>query len=136
MQMNEATLKKVSHDWVATAAGLVLVGGECVECGRKFFPVKQCCPGCGGDQVSAIQLARSGNLYSYSVIHSAPRGFKVPYSVGFVDLEDGVRVFGQIDGDPAELELDGLMEPVFGTIREGDAGSVEGYKFRRVGNVA
>lgn len=134
--MSGAILDTASPDWVTTAAGLALVGGECAECARKFFPVKQCCPGCGGDQVSATQLARNGTLYSYSVIHSAPRGFKVPYPVGFVDFEDGVRVFGQIEGDPADLVLDSVMEPVLGTIREEDAESVQAYKFRKVQNVA
>lgn len=118
-------------DWLESDGGLVLVGGHCAGCGRKFFPEKRHCPGCGADTISAVELSRRGLLYSYSTIHAAPRGFRVPYTVGFVDLEDGVRVFGQIDGGPSGLVLDEPMEPVLGVIRTSEAGDVEGYKFRR-----
>jgi len=123
-------------DWIVSDAGLILVGGHCADCGRKFFPEKPNCPNCGSDQVSPAQLSRIGRLYSYSTIHSAPRGFHVPYTVGFVDLDDDVRVFGQIEGGDTDLVLETPMEPVLGVIRTDDDGDVQSYKFRRATHVS
>ena len=123
-------------DWVEAEAGLTLIGGQCTDCGRRFFPSKQHCPGCGGAEVKPAELSRHGRLYSYSTIHTAPRGFTVPYTVGFVDLNDDVRVFGQIEGGDAGLELDASMEPVLGVIRTSEDGDVQGYKFRRAAHVS
>lgn len=124
-------------DWVESEGGLTLVGGLCAGCGRKFFPAKPHCPGCGEDAVSRVELSRRGRLYSHSTIHIAPRGFVVPYTVGFVDFpEDDVRVFGQIEGGAADLVLDGPMEPLLGTVRLVEEGDVQGYKFRKTAHVA
>jgi uncharacterized OB-fold protein len=46
-----------------------------------------------------------GTLYSYSTVHiSASR--KVPYTIGYVDFDNGVRVLAQIDADPSTLACD------------------------------
>jgi len=60
----------------------------------------------------------------------------VPYTVGFVDLDDDVRVFGQIEGGDTDLVLETPMEPVLGVIRTDDDGDVQSYKFRRATHVS
>ena len=112
--------------------GIVLRGAQCRACGQKSFPGKEVCPNCGSDQMTPVDLARRGKLYSFTTIHIAPTGLTTPYTVGYVDLEDGVRVFAQIEGEPGSHALDEAVEPTVGIIRTGEDGPVEGYKFRRV----
>ena len=76
-----------------------LSAGRCTSCGRAWFPRPQTCPEClSTESMTRIDLSRTGTLYAYSVIHIAPAGFKAPYVIGYVDLPEGVRVFGHLDG--------------------------------------
>jgi uncharacterized OB-fold protein len=48
----------------------------------------------------------TGRLYSWSTVHvSASR--PVPYTLGYVDLDDGLRVLAVLDGEAGELRMDG-----------------------------
>jgi uncharacterized OB-fold protein len=61
----------------------------------------------------------------------APKGFPVPYVVGYVDLDDGVRLFGQVDGRASELSIDQNVVVVLGPIRtRNDGTQVVSYRFR------
>jgi hypothetical protein len=64
-----------------------------------------------------------------------PRGyeFQVPYIIGLVELEDGVKILTQIvDVFPEEIQVGMPVEMVFRKVREaGVEGIIEyGYKFR------
>jgi uncharacterized OB-fold protein len=54
-----------------------------------------------------LPLGRSGRLYAFSEIQAAPAGRVAPYTVGYVDMPEGVRVFAQLDATPDELVIDG-----------------------------
>ena len=91
----------------AADGGVRLIGTECGDCGTKFFPPAPVCPGCMSENVTGVELANEGTLYSWSVVHVAPREWEVPYVAGYVDLADGVRVFAHIvDADPETLRMD------------------------------
>jgi uncharacterized OB-fold protein len=82
------------------------------------------------EKVAPTELSSDGSLYSWSVVHVAPRGWNVPYIAGYVDLADNVRVFSHIvDVDPTALEMDmpvSLTKAVFG---DDDGVPVESYGF-------
>lgn len=85
----------------------VLVGAECRDCGQTVFPPVNVCPECLSENIERTHLPPRGTLYSWSVVHVAPKGWTVPYIAGYVDLSDGVRVFSHIvDADPDNLEMD------------------------------
>lgn len=55
----------------------------------------------------------SGRLYTWSTVHvSASR--PVPYTLGYVDLEDGLRVLAVLAGPSGELQLDGPVRLMAG----------------------
>lgn len=83
-----------------------LVGGRCGSCGAHSFPRAAICTGCLSEAIETVDLARDGRLYSYSVVHQAPRGWRVPYALGYVDLADDVRVLAHLDADPSRLRID------------------------------
>lgn len=90
------------------AAGApVLFGIECLDCAAKLFPPADVCPECMSEKVARLALSSRGTLYSWSLVHAAPKGWTVPYIAAYVDLPEGVRVFAHIvDADPAALAID------------------------------
>lgn len=88
-----------------------LRGIECGDCGMKVFPVTDVCPGCLSTNLRVLPLGGAGRLYSYTTVHVAPPGWETPYVVGYVDLPEGVRLFGKVKaGDPAALAIDMPVE--------------------------
>lgn len=112
-----------------------LIGTVCRSCDTKVFPPVPVCPECLSEDVAEAELSDTGTLYSWSVVHVAPRSWTVPYVAGYVDLPDGVRVFAHVVGcDPDALEMDmkvKLTTAVLGTGEEGEP--VESYAFTPAG---
>ena len=77
---------------------LHLSGAECSDCGTRIFPGAPVCPSCNGERMKPLPLGSSGTLYACSTVHVAPAVWQVPYVIGYVDLPEGVRVFGKIAG--------------------------------------
>ncbi|WP_233887062.1 Zn-ribbon domain-containing OB-fold protein [Paraburkholderia flagellata] len=77
--------------------GWSLLGAKCADCEAPIYPVLTVCPQCGGRGFIAAPLPAIGTLYCYSVVHMGPKGVDTPYTVGYVDLSDGLRVFGRIE---------------------------------------
>jgi uncharacterized OB-fold protein len=86
--------------------GDALLGGRCASCGALQFPRREVCPQCQHDAVESVPLATEGEIYTYTVVRSAPPGYlgEVPYAYGVVTLDDGLRVTTTITAD----DLDAL----------------------------
>jgi scaffold protein (connect acetoacetyl-CoA thiolase and HMG-CoA synthase) len=83
-----------------------LLGSACQNCGIRSFPARDFCPACLSDDVEAnVPLSPSGTLYSFTTVRQAPPGRKTPYNLGYIDLDDGVRLLAQIDITHDELEI-------------------------------
>ncbi|MGH7321382.1 MAG: Zn-ribbon domain-containing OB-fold protein [Candidatus Rokuibacteriota bacterium] len=81
-----------------------LCGHRCRACGRTGLLSVRICPNCLAEgSTEPVALGPRGVLYSFTVIHQGPKGFRVPYVVGYVDLPEGVRILGHVGGDPARL---------------------------------
>ena len=107
-----------------------LIGTVCDDCGTKLFPPSHVCPECMSENVSEIELSHEGTLYSWSVVHVAPKSWRVPYVAGYVDLPEGVRVFAHIVGaDPASLRMDMAVELTVAELFEEAGAPVESYAF-------
>ncbi len=84
--------------------------------------------------MAAMRLSRRGTLYSFSVVHAAPKGFRAPYAIGYVDLPENVRVLAQIS-NWREVELrSGMTMEVESTIigENPDGSAKESYAFRAI----
>ena len=83
-----------------------LIGGRCPGCGAFYFPARSVCSRCLCGDLEIVPLCSTGTLYTYTVIHQSLPQFETPYILGYVDLDDNVRVAGQIFGvDVDALEL-------------------------------
>jgi uncharacterized OB-fold protein len=107
-----------------------LVGVQCAGCQTKVFPPVPVCPECMSEDIDRIDLSSDGSLYSWSVVHVAPKGWNVPYIAGYVDLPDDVRVFAHITGaDPGSLEMDMAVTLTTAVLGDKDGAAVESYAF-------
>ena len=122
--------------WVIEGDGLHLLGNRCKNCEQSYFPAREVCPRCFAEgketQMEKVKLSSQGKLYSYSTVQVAPKRFLPPYTLGYVDLPEGVRVLGQITTtDPAQLKADTQVQAELGRVAVDEQGNeVMSYKFR------
>lgn len=102
-----------------------LLASRCTACGHLAFPALACCPRCANARFTPARLPRHGTLYSHTTVHVGPAGTRVPYVVGYVDLDGDMRVFGRLEVDEAALEIGMPLEL---TVRAGAHGRFE-YAF-------
>jgi hypothetical protein len=77
---------------------------RCGHCGNLAYPPSELCHRCGQPGGTAEPLTPSGRLYTWSTVHaSASR--PVPYTIGYVDLDSGLRVLAQLAGDAGALGI-------------------------------
>lgn len=99
-------------DFVVEGEVVLLLGSRSKSSGVQAFPRRDVCPQSGARDMETIMVGPRGVLYSYSTVHvSATR--KTPYTIGYVDFPDGVRVLAPIElteTQLAELKCDASVE--------------------------
>jgi uncharacterized OB-fold protein len=97
-----------------------LVAQRCRDCGRLHHPPRPMCPECHSLDIEMVDLAGTGVLYSYAVLHHPQHpAFSYPLVAALVDLDEGVRIVSNVVGvDPGEIrigmELQVRFEPTEG----------------------
>ncbi len=115
----------------------VLQGSRCGSCGKVLFPKRMICPGClSKENMEEVALSRQGELYSFSIAHVAPEGFKTPYAFGLVILPEGLRLFSIIqECEPCDeiLKIGLLVELGLGAVvKNAEGQDVYSYIFKPV----
>jgi uncharacterized OB-fold protein len=125
-----------------TPEGPRLLGSRCATCKAPYFPKSAIChnPACTDSQIQDAAFGSRGKLWSLAIQDYPPpppakydEPYK-PYAMGVVDLDDGLRVMGQIStGDPRAVEpgvdVELVLEPLY---HEEDGTEVITWKFRPV----
>lgn len=93
-----------------------IVGSRCADCGLTAFPASRVCRRCLSPNQLQQALADHGTLYSYSTVHVAS-GREVPYSIGYIDLADGLRILGPLDIPDDRIACDLLVRLTKGTTK-------------------
>jgi uncharacterized OB-fold protein len=73
------------------------------------------CPACGAEKQDWVVAAGRGTVFSY-VVHHHPKvpGHEPPFVVALVELEEGVRMLGNlVDADPADVRIGLPVEVAF-----------------------
>jgi uncharacterized OB-fold protein len=116
---------EISADGRAT-----LIGGACADCGAQTFPRAPVCSSCMSENIRPQKMPRNGVLYAFSAVHVAAPKWKKPMCIGYVDLENGARVFTHLDG--AGLAIGDAVEVGMGVVGEDKDGPIETFVFRKV----
>ena len=82
-----------------------LMGSHCPNCNKSYLPPRAICSYCFGDQMEWVEFKGVGKLAAFTSIYIAPTamieagyGRDKPYLAGVVELEEGVKISGQILG--------------------------------------
>jgi hypothetical protein len=82
-----------------------IMGSKCKKCGALALPPRPICVSCFGSEMEWVQLKGTGKLAAFTSIVVAPpymlkEGFGRgnPYTVGVVELDEGVKVVSRIVG--------------------------------------
>lgn len=128
----------IEERWFKEFEGRVsLVGVQCDTCKKVFFPRKEVCPVCFEGELKEVPLSMQGKLHTFSRTEMGVTGLDVPYVYGFIDLPEGIKLFGLItDCEPWDqvLKVGMEMEVFITAIRKDHSGrEVVAYKFRPAG---
>ena len=82
--------------WAGTAARQLRIQ-RCDACGTLRHPPGPFCVACGAEATCWVVASGSGTVFSYVVHHHPPvPGRRTPYVVALVELEEGVRMLGEV----------------------------------------
>ena len=114
-----------------------LIGSKCNVCGYISFPKLMVCPRCvKPDTMEEVHLGGKGKIDMFSTCYAALPGFKAPSIQGYINLEEGARIWSLITGiepDDKALKAGMDVELVIEKLREDSEGNeIMSYKFRPV----
>lgn len=89
----------------------------CSSCDLPFFPPRERCERCGS-VLSWRELSRRGTVYAFTQQERGLR-FTAPDTIGIVELDQGVRVFGVFEQQFDRLAIGAPAEVI---LRSDDAG--------------
>ena len=116
-----------------------LIGNKCCACREIFFPRRHICQNCQHEHLDEIILSTHGKIYSFTTVMQQPASHykgPVPYSFGWVELPEGVRIETlYTECEPDQLEIGLEVEMVFGKIDVDDEGKeIMCHMFRPIVN--
>lgn len=123
-----------NNSWSDVEAGsdhVSLTALRCGACQRLTFPpTAERCPHCWSSSTAREDVPGHGTLYSFTVVHRSFPGWEVPYVVGEVDLDSGLRVMSRVSTDNVQALKVGL--PVFAVRAENEREGrpATAYEFR------
>ena len=114
-----------------------LIGSKCPSCGEVVFPRNSTCVNCQYQHTDEIELSRNGKIYSLStVMLPPPKYYKgpVPYTIGYVEFPEAVRVLTRLLGaDPESLRIGMEVELIINKLQDDEEGNeIMGFGFAPV----
>lgn len=110
--------------------GPVLIGARCASCGTLAFPRSSICSSCMSETFVDEPMPRRGKLYSWTSVHVGSPRMNKPITIGYVDLDNGVRVFSHLVAGDRTLAMDGTVELSVAVVgRTEDGRSIETFVF-------
>lgn len=100
-------------------SGTKILGGRCVLCTHPVAGKWPRCPVCKGELVPAA-FGSCGRVWSSTVIRFALPGRVPPYTLAYVDLDDGPRVLAHLHGADQDAIAVGTNVVLNGVTTHGD----------------
>lgn len=92
----------------AALDGKKLTFQQCTTCDEAIWPAHSICPQCGEKSLEWRPSKGRGKIYSFSTVGRGPTPAWqaiAPYTVGFIEMDEGYFLFSQIEGDPTDMEI-------------------------------
>lgn len=118
--------------------GAKIFGSKCTSCGTPYFPKKTAChnPNCTDSKIVDCEFGGKGTIWSYSVADFAPpppHKFDKPfksYVIGVIDMENGLRLVGQMVNALEEIKVGAKVELVIDTLYHEEDKAFTSWKFK------
>lgn len=102
--------------WDRTRQGKLLIQ-HCRSCDRYIFRPRKYCPHCWSDAIDWKTASGFGRIHSFTTAYAMvepPFAPDLPYTIGFIDLDEGVRMMSRIvETDLARIDFGKRVEVVF-----------------------
>ena len=110
-----------------------LKGNICKDCGKQFFPPVHVCTRCGSRNLEDATMPERGRLITFTITHQLGSSYKRyrPLVFGIVELDNGVRVLGQlVDFAEDQLKEGARVRLVIRRLRENGHDGIIYYGFK------
>ena len=115
--------------WDSCRRGQLIIQ-KCDTCGEYQFYPRGICANCWSKDIQWYQASGKGTVWTFTVTHqNRTPGFAedVPYVLGLVELEEGVRMFTNIvECEPRDVKIGMAVEVTF--VRANDQISIPYFK--------
>ena len=94
---------------------------QCKKCGHLHYPYRMVCKSCHQNEhneFDPVPLPKKGRLLTFTILHNLPPDYAVAkLTLGIVELENGIRITGQLKIDDPRIGMDvsGSVEVVRST---------------------
>lgn len=108
-QMNRDT----AYFWEGTAIGELRLQ-KCNACGELRHPPGPMCPTCHAADRGYVVASGRGTVFSF-LVHHAPQlpGKELPITLALIELEEGLRMVGEVQGNRESIAIGAPVEVVF-----------------------
>ncbi len=106
-----------AYFWEGTQKGELRIQ-SCNACGALRHPPGPACPECGALDRGHVVASGRGTVFSY-IVHRHPPvpGKELPIVIALIDLEEGVRMVGEVtDVTDAEIEIGMPLQVAFNDV--------------------
>lgn len=89
---------------------------RCGDCALAVWPPHRFCPHCSSPSLAWERSSGRGRIYSFSTVVRGPTPkwqSIAPYTVGFVEMEEGYYLFTQFQADAREIVIGKAVEVRF-----------------------
>ena len=121
--------------WRERRERYLAIGTKCLDCNKISFPFVNYCPECSSENTSEHKLTDTGKIVFFTQVTLAAKEMisYSPYTVGIIELDDGIRLTGQIvDCKYEDLKEDMKVRMIFRILStDNDEGLIRyGFKFK------
>jgi hypothetical protein len=113
-----------------------LEGSRCRNCGETYVDRRRVCVKCYARDMEKVALGKTGELFTFTIVHQSAPGVPVPYVAAVVRLSEGPFVTANlvdVEPKPENLRAGMKLEMVVRKVREDRAGNdIIAYQYRPV----
>ncbi|MYH71591.1 MAG: hypothetical protein F4153_03300 [Acidimicrobiia bacterium] len=98
---------------------VLLAGSRCGDCRHPMMVSPPRCPVCAGASMAPATFGPGATVFSSTVLRIPVPGRTPPFTLAYVDVDDGPRILAHVDG-PDEVLVPGSRVELAGWSEHGD----------------
>lgn len=107
---------------------------KCRLCGHVHYPFRMVCKNCRQNdyfEFDLVPLPKTGKLLTFTKVYNLPAEYEVEtLGLGIVELENGIRITGQLEVDNPEMGM--TVEGEVDVVRKSEYDTYYGMVFKSV----